>query len=136
MDDRRRWRHTSAARRPGRVGRSQDEPHRSPIALAVSADGTRLLVANQTADSVSLVDVKAAKVLDETKTGHKPAGVALSKDGRRGVVAHWYGYDVAILNVSCDQIAVDGRVEVGPEPRGVAMTADGKTAFVAVGVDQ
>ncbi len=113
---------------------SQDEAHRSPIALAVSADGTQLLVANQTADSVSLVDVKAAKVLDETKTGKKPAGVALSRDGRRGVVAHWYGYDVAILNVSCGQIAVDGRVEVGPEPRGVAITADGKMAFVAVGV--
>ena len=35
---------------------SEDEPHRSPIALALSADGTRLLAANQTAGTVSLVD--------------------------------------------------------------------------------
>ncbi|MFI5460765.1 MAG: c-type cytochrome [Isosphaerales bacterium] len=111
-----------------------DEPHRSPIALALSADGTRLLVANQTSGTVSLVDTKSGRVLHELKTGDKPAGVALSRDGRRGVVTHWYGYDLAILELKDDKIAVTGRVEVGPEPRGVAMTADGATAFVAVGV--
>src|SRR5690606_1400249 len=41
------------------------EPHRSPIALALSADGSRLLTANQTADSVSLVDPAAGTVLAE-----------------------------------------------------------------------
>jgi YVTN family beta-propeller protein len=111
-----------------------DEPHRSPIALALSADGARLLVANQTSGSVSLVDTKGARVLHELKTGEKPAGVAISRDGRRGVVAHWYGYDLAVLDLKHDKIAVTGRIEVGPEPRGVAMTADGSTAFVAVGV--
>ena len=51
-----------------------------------------------------------------------------------GVVTHWYGYDVAVLDMKDDKITLVGRVEVGPEPRGVAMTADGATAFVAVGV--
>ena len=74
-------------------------------------------------------------MLHELKTGDKPAGVAISRDGRRGVVTHWYGYDVALLELKDDRIAVAGRVEVGPEPRGVAMTADGATAFVAVGVN-
>ena len=37
-------------------------------------------------DSVSLVDTAAGRVLAETPTGAKPAGVALSPDGRRGVV--------------------------------------------------
>ena len=73
-------------------------------------------------------------MLHELKTGDKPAGVALSRDGRRGAVTHWYGYDLAILDIKDDKITVAGRVEVGPEPRGVAMTADGSTAFVAVGV--
>jgi YVTN family beta-propeller protein len=111
-----------------------EEPHRSPIALAVSSDGTRLLTANQTAGSVSLVDPAAGTVLHEIQTGEKPAGVALAKDGRRGVVTHWYGYDLAILDVGPDKLEVVGRVEVGPEPRGVAITPDGKTAYVAVGV--
>ena len=60
---------------------AHDEPHRSPIALALSADGSRLLTANQTAGTVSLVDTKSARVLHEIKTGEKPAG--------RRPVARW-----------------------------------------------
>ncbi len=110
------------------------EPHRSPIALAVSADGSRLLTANQTSGSVSLIDPAAGKVLAELMTGDRPAGVAFTPDGSRAVVSHWFGYDVAILDVSSDGLAIAGRVEVGPEPRGVVIGADGKTAYVAVGV--
>ncbi len=109
-------------------------PHRSPIAIAITVDGSRLLTANQTANSVSLVDPKAGKVLDEVATGEKPAGVALSRDGRRGVVTHWYGYDLAVLDVAPEKLTVVGRVEVGPEPRGVVLSNDGKTAYIAVGV--
>ncbi len=113
---------------------TESGPHRSPIALAVSPADDRLLSANQTSDSVSLVDIKNGKVLDEVKTGEKPAGVAISRDGHRGVVTHWYGYDLAILDIKNDKLSVAGRLEVGPEPRGVAMTADGSTAYVAVGI--
>ncbi len=112
----------------------RDEPHRSPIALALATDGSRLLTANQTAGTVSLVDPNAGTVLDELSTGDRPAGVALSADGRRGIVTHWYGGDVAILEVEDDSLKVARRVEVGPEPRGVVLSADGKTAYVAVGV--
>jgi YVTN family beta-propeller protein len=108
-------------------------PHRSPIALALSRDGSRLLTANQTAGSVSLVDTKTGKVLAELATGDKPAGVALSADGRRGVVAHWYGYDLAVLEVGPDTLKIGGRIEVGPEPRGVIIAPDGVTAYAAVG---
>jgi YVTN family beta-propeller protein len=113
---------------------SDDEPHRSPIALAISADGSSLITANQTAGTVSLIDTKRARVLDELATGDKPAGVAISRDGRRGVVTHWYGYDLCVLAIRDGKLAIEGRVEVGPEPRGVAMAADGKLAYVAVGV--
>jgi YVTN family beta-propeller protein len=113
---------------------SEDEPHRSPIALALSADGALLLSANQTAGTVSLVDTKGARVLHELKTGDKPSGVAISKDGRRGVVTHWYGYDLCVLLINDGKLAIEGRLEVGPEPRGVAMAADGSTAYVAIGV--
>lgn len=122
------------AARPGDPPAAASETHRSPIALALSSDGSRLLAANQTAGSVSLVDAKSGKVLHEIATGDKPTGVALSPDGKQGVVAHWYGYDVAVLDIKDDHLKVVGRVEVGPEPRGVAMTRDGKTVYVTVGV--
>jgi YVTN family beta-propeller protein len=110
------------------------DPHRSPIALALSRDGRRLLVANQTAGSVSLVDTQSAKVVAEIPTGDRPAGAAISPDGKRGLVTHWYGYDLAVLGIEHDQLKVTGRIEVGPEPRGVVIAPDGKTAYVAVGV--
>ncbi len=112
---------------------ADEAPDRSPIALALSSDGSRLLVANQTADSVSLVDPATGRILRETKTGDRPAGVAISNDGRVGVVTHWFGYDLAILDLSGDRTTVIGRVEVGPEPRGVLVAPDGRTAYVAVG---
>jgi YVTN family beta-propeller protein len=111
----------------------RDELHRSPIALAVSRDGQRLLTANQTANSVSLVDLGSGQVLQEIETGSKPAGVALSKDGRRAVVTHWYGSNLAVLDVGPDRLMIIGRIAVGPEPRGVVIAEDGKTAYVAVG---
>jgi YVTN family beta-propeller protein len=110
------------------------EPHRSPIALALSADGNRAVTANQTSGSVSLVDLAAGKVLAELATGEKPAGIALSADGTKAAVTHWYGYDVAILDVGPDTLSLAGRIEVGPEPRGVVIAPEGKTAYVALGV--
>jgi YVTN family beta-propeller protein len=117
-----------------RTAVATEEPHRSPLALALSADGARLLVANQTAGSVSLVDTRAHRVLDEQKTGDRPAGVAISPDGDRGIVTHWYGYDVVVLGLKDGHISLGARIAVGPEPRGVVLSADGKTAYVAVGV--
>jgi YVTN family beta-propeller protein len=113
--------------------RPTTDAYPSPIALALSADGTRLLVANQGTDTVALVDTKAGKAIAEAATGDKPAGIALSKDGKRAAVTHWYGYDIAILDVRPDGWKVVGRVDVGPEPRGIVLSEDGATAFVAVG---
>jgi YVTN family beta-propeller protein len=125
---------TAALARSDDPAPTSNEPNRSPIALALSNDGTRLLSANQTAGSVSLVDTESGRLLHEVTTGDKPAGVALSKDGRIGVVTHWYGGDLALLEVGPDRLKVTGRVKVGPEPRGVVVAPDGKTAYVAVGV--
>ena len=108
--------------------------HRSPIALALSADGTRLITANQTADTVSLIDPQGGKLLAELATGQKPAGVAFSPDGKTAAVTHWYGYDLALLDVGAESLTERARVAVGPEPRGVVFAPDGKTVFVAVGV--
>ncbi len=126
------------ADRPGSAV-AKDEPaaaspaYPSPIALALSADGSRLIVAEQGTGSVALVDPRAGKVLARAATGEKPSGVAIGRDGLLGVVSHWYGSDVAILKIGPESIHVDGRIEVGPEPRGVVLSPDASTAYVAVG---
>ena len=73
-------------------------------------------------------------MLHERPTGDKPAGIAVTADGKTAVVSHWYGYDVAVLKIEGDRLSVLGRIEVGPEPRGVAISNDSKSAYVAVGV--
>lgn len=112
------------------------EPHRSPAALAITADGSRAMTANQTSGTVSWIDLVNRRVLSEIPTGDKPSGVALDPAGRRAVVAHWYGYDVAVLEreTGSDQWTVAARVDVGPEPRGVVLSPDASLAYVAVGV--
>lgn len=110
-----------------------DGMDRSPIALAVAPGGERLLVANQGAGTVSWVDPAGRRVVAEVATGDRPAGVAISPDGRIGFVSHWYGSDVAVLELRPDGVAVLGRVAVGPEPRGVAIGSDSATGYVALG---
>lgn len=109
------------------------ESDRSPIALSLSADGTKLVTANQTSNSVALVDLAAGRVLDEIVTGEKPAGIAITRDGTIAVVTHWYGYDLAMIRIEADRMKIAGRVKIGAEPRGVVLSPDGKTAYAAVG---
>src|SRR5690349_9149940 len=66
---------------------AKQPPHRSPIDLAV-VGSDRVLAANHTSDSVSLVDWKAGKLLVELPCGQKPIAVAASRDGRRGAVSN------------------------------------------------
>lgn len=114
-------------------GPPQDDQDRSPVALALSPDGGALLTANQTSDSVSLVDLQENDILWEIVTGEKPSGVAFAPDGQRAVVTHWYGYDLVLLDIRSGQPVIKGRVNVGPEPRGVVVSPDGSAAYVAVG---
>ena len=89
---------------------------RSPIALAISGDGGRVLTANRVAGTTSMVDLHSGLVIGEVTVGSQPSGVAWSRDGRIAVVTDWAGGDLAILDVSADTLRVVGRVAVGPEP--------------------
>ena len=55
------------------------DAYRSPVDLALSPGGQRVLTANHTSDSVSLVDLQHGKVLEEQPCGRKPAAVACSR---------------------------------------------------------
>jgi YVTN family beta-propeller protein len=107
-------------------------PHRSPCDLVVLPDGRRALTANHTADSVSLVDVLAGKVLAEAPCGRKPTAVACSADGRLAAVTNLWSSTVTLFAIEGESIRGLGEVEVGPQPRGLVFTADG-LVFVAVG---
>src|SRR5947209_6635876 len=86
------------------------EPHRSPVDLAVLPDGRRAVTANQTSDTVSLVDLEQGKVLAEVPCGRKPSGVAASPDGKRAAVSNLWSGTVALLEVEPAGLKPVGRV--------------------------
>jgi YVTN family beta-propeller protein len=105
---------------------------RSPVHLDLSADGRLALTANRDSDTASLVDLAAGKVLAEARCGRRPAGVALSGDGQRGVVTNQFSGSVTLLAVRRDRLERQAEVPVGAEPRGVALSLDGRLAYVAL----
>lgn len=112
------------------------EIDRSPTDVALSRDGRRVLTANSTADSVSLVDTAAGKVLAEIAVGKRPFDVAFRADGREALVTNCGGNSVSVLAVDGDKLTLLRTIPVGDEPRGVLYgnDADGGTkAFVALG---
>ena len=53
-----------------------------PEQLAISADGTRLYVANEDTETLSVVDVASGKVVAAVKVGEEPEGVTIRPDGK------------------------------------------------------
>lgn len=108
------------------------QPHRSPIALAVLPGGERLLTANHSANTVSLVDLKEEKVLAELAVGQKPSAVACSRDGKRGAVSNLWSQTVTLFEIQEKTLKIVGEAEVGALPRGLVFTPDGQSLYVAV----
>src|SRR5947209_11766705 len=107
------------------------ERHRSPVDVAVLPGG-RALTANQTADSVSLLDLAKGEVLAEQPCGRKPAGVACSRDGRRAAVSNLWSGTLTLLEVQATALRPVGTVAVGAEPRGAVFAPDGASVYVAL----
>lgn len=105
---------------------------RSPMDFALSPDGRIALTANAGADTVSLVEVNAGRVIAEAKVGKRPFAVALSKDEKLAVVTNQFSDSISILSVSANNLRLEDTLTVGDEPRGVAISADQKFAYVAV----
>jgi YVTN family beta-propeller protein len=102
-----------------------------PDALALTADGCLLLVANQTDSSVTLIDTTTNAILTTLPAPNFPMDVAVSPDGRVAyVVGH--GEDrVAVIDLVAREvltsIALPGRQV---RPYAVAFTPDGSRAYV------
>ena len=112
------------------------EPHRSPIALALSADGSRLLTANQTA-GIGLAGRHRER--QGPPRGCRPAtGPPAWPSRADGKTRRRH----ALVRLRPRPAEDRGRPDrpspagsrSGPSRAGVVLSADGKTAYVAVGV--
>jgi DNA-binding beta-propeller fold protein YncE len=112
------------------------QPHRSPVDVALLPGGRLALTANHTADSLSLVDLSAGKVLAELPCGRKPVAVACSPDGRHAAVSNLWSGTLSLFDVTGTTIKPAGVLSVGIGPRGLVFSAKGQVFLALAGSDE
>src|SRR5882672_1051100 len=112
--------------------------------LAISADGTTIVAANNYNDSISVIDTASGKVRYEydlrpyatsgapnvTKGGTFPYSVVLK--GATAYVGSDRDREVVVVNVASQAAgSLVARIETDGNPNGMALSADGATLYVA-----
>ena len=121
---------------------AQTEVSPYPFALALTPDGTRVVVACTGADdqSLHLLDAASGKLLFKQPLPHSWLGLALSPDGARAYVAGAKGKNVLVYRLERDRFLAEEsislkREEDGPKldatPGGLAISPDGAALWVA-----
>jgi YVTN family beta-propeller protein len=98
-------------------------------AIAITADGTILLVVNPDSNSLSLVDLAADHAVIELPVGVDPRAVAVDDARGRAYVANQGSDTISIVDLSARSVVET--VAVGDRPVGVAVSPDGQLAAVA-----
>ena len=101
---------------------------RASSSIAITADGTTLLVVNPDSNSVTLVDTVSRVVVVELPVGVDPRSVAISLDDAVAYVANQGSDSLSVVALTAPAVAAE--VAVGDRPVGVAVSPDGR--FVAV----
>ena len=102
------------------------------LVLLASFSGARAeeaFVTNQLSDDLTVVDLATSKPVATIAIGGKPAGIAISHDGRFAYVTSPDAKAVTVVDASARKVV--GRVEVGGGPLGIAVAPDGATVYVA-----
>ncbi len=101
-----------------------------PAGLACSADGSRLYVAGNLADSLFVVDLASRWVTQRLATGPYPYGVVVDRAGRVFVSA-WGGSWVASFASRSGALVAGPRIAVGRHPSAMALDPAAARLYVA-----
>ncbi|MDQ3788207.1 MAG: beta-propeller fold lactonase family protein, partial [Actinomycetota bacterium] len=104
----------------------------APTGLAITPDGTRLVVADQLADAATVVDLATGRA-KSIGIGNAPYGVAVSKDGRTAYVTNQGGNTVSVLDVRTGTPALLTTVTVGTHPNQLVLDSTGRLLYVSNG---
>src|SRR5262249_48347924 len=101
-----------------------------PEQLDISADGTRMYVANEDAAQVSVVDIASGNVVATVKIGEEPEGVTIRPDGK--VVYVTSEEDGAVFAIDTATNKGLKRIPVGHRPRSIGFLPDNSRAYVSL----
>jgi YVTN family beta-propeller protein len=119
----------------GRLVLAPKEPNkpgtRFPAGLALSADGKKLYVAENVADTLAVVDVATGKIEQRLPTDAYPYAVAVAPGGKVFVSA-WGGNTVSVFETDGGgRLKEDRKMEVGRHPSALQLNGNGSRLFVA-----
>jgi YVTN family beta-propeller protein len=99
--------------------------------LEFSKDGKKLIVTNESDNSVTVHNIKSGKLLKSLsvgKYGHRPRGIKISPDGKTYLVTLELSDKMLVLD---SNFKVIKEVNTGKTPYGVSYDREGKRIFVA-----
>jgi YVTN family beta-propeller protein len=111
---------------PGKNGK------RYPAGLALSPDGMRMYVAENLTDSLAVVDLASARVVQRLGVERYPYGVVVDAQGAV-YVSSWGGSTVAAFSPTATGLVPAGRMSGGRHPSAMLLNRDGSRLFVASG---
>ena len=116
------------------LGATPEDPlprQRQPTALCLSPDGARLFVANGRSGSLSVVDLKSARVVAERDVGRALADVAALPDGHRLLAVDQAGDALLLLEELDGSVRIIERLAVASDPISLVVTPGGGSCVVA-----
>jgi YVTN family beta-propeller protein len=95
--------------------------------IAVTPDGSRLLVANKNSNTLSVINTTTYQVINTVNTGLDPEGIAISPDGWYAFITNPGSRNISDLQISDNTIRVSFNLDNSSL---IAFKPDGKMAYV------
>ncbi len=100
----------------------------SPQTLAITPNGPFAYVANNSSNTVSVINIPTGQVANSILVGSGPWGVAVSPNGNQVYVTNSLGNNVSVIDTANSSVVAT--IPVQSNPLGVAFTPDGTSAYV------
>jgi YVTN family beta-propeller protein len=104
--------------------RAGDEPRE----IALTPDGSLLVVVNSGSDSVAFVDTISGTVTGSVRTGEEPSALLLDRGGRRAYVLNRRSRSMTVLDLANRTVAAT--VPTDPEPLRAQLNRDGSRLYL------
>ncbi len=99
-----------------------------PQTLAITQTGPFAYVANNSSDTVSVINIPTGQVANNILVGSGPWGVTVSPNGNQVYVTNSLGNNVSVIDTANSSVVA--AIPVQSNPLGVAFTPDGTSAYV------
>ncbi|HET8911664.1 MAG TPA: bifunctional YncE family protein/alkaline phosphatase family protein, partial [Ktedonobacteraceae bacterium] len=108
------------------IGTLKDNPF--PTGISLSPNGKTLYVANNLANTVSVVDTATKTITATIKIGSYPYTTLVSKDGKTVYATNWGDATISVIDASSNTVTTT--IPIGQHPSAMTFDASGKHLYV------